>query len=173
MKVINKDFLINEEIRDKELRVLGKDGEQLGILSRSDAQDLANEDNLDLVLISPTAKPPVARIMDYGKFLYEQTKKEKIAKKNQKVVTIKEIRLSASIDEHDIDIKANKAKGFLKDGDKVKVVVRFKGREADYSYIGKKILESFFNKVEEFAVLEKPAKHEGRNMTMFLAPKKS
>lgn len=133
----------------------------------------AEEKELDLVMISPNAVPPVCKIMDYGKYLYEQTKKVKEAKKNQKVVNIKEIRLSPTIEEHDIEIKANRAKKFLKDGDKVKVTVRFRGREADYSYKGNDILNLFVSKIEDVCVIEKPAKLEGRNMVLILAPKKA
>lgn len=175
MKVIskNKNFLVNEEIREKQVRVIGDDGSQLGVIDTRDALKIAEEKELDLVVISPTAVPPVCRIMDLNKFIYEQAKKEKENKKNQKVVNIKEIRLSATIEQHDIEIKANNASKFLKAGDKVKVTVRFKGRQNDYSFKGKGILSDFFSKVEEVAVIEKPAKLEGRNMTMVLAPKKA
>ncbi|KOF55985.1 MULTISPECIES: translation initiation factor IF-3 [Clostridium] len=175
MKVIskNKNFLVNGEIREKQVRVIGDDGSQLGVINTRDALKIAEEKELDLVVISPTAVPPVCRIMDFGKFVYEQTKKEKENKKNQKVVNIKEIRLSATIEEHDIEIKANNASKFLSAGDKVKVTVRFKGRQNDYSFKGNGILNNFFSKVEEVAVIEKPAKLEGRNMTMVLAPKKA
>jgi translation initiation factor IF-3 len=124
-------------------------------------------------MISPGAVPPVCKIMNFGKFIYEQNKKEKENKKNQKLVVIKEIRLSATIEEHDIAIKANNARKFLIDGDKVKVTVRFRGREADYSFKGKKILDNFVSKIEEVCIIEKHAKLEGRNMTMFLAPKRA
>lgn len=124
-------------------------------------------------MIAPTAKPPVCKIMDYGKFVYEQSKKDKEAKKKQKVTLLKEIRLSPSIEEHDITIKANNARKFLMDEDKVKVTVRFRGREADYSHLGTKILQSFFSKIEDVCNIEKPAKLEGRNMIMILAPKKA
>ena len=164
---------MNEEIRDKELRVIGSDGSQLGIISNKEALRLAEEKDLDLVMISPNATPPVCKIMDYGKFIYEQSKKDKEAKKKQKIVSLKEIRLSPTIEEHDITIKANNARKFLLDEDKVKVTVRFRGREADYSYIGTKILESFVLKLQDICVIEKPAKLEGRNMTMILAPKRA
>ncbi|WP_234119141.1 translation initiation factor IF-3 [Clostridium hydrogenum] len=175
MKVIskNKNFLVNEDIREKEIRVIGDDGSQLGVIPTRDALRMAEEKELDLVAISPTAVPPVCRIMDFGKFVYEQTKKEKENKKNQKVVSIKEIRLSPTIEEHDIEIKANNASKFLKAGDKVKVTVRFRGREADYAFKGNKILENFFKKVEDVCIIEKPAKLEGRNMIMILGPKKA
>ncbi|WP_284703666.1 translation initiation factor IF-3 [Clostridium swellfunianum] len=164
---------MNEEIREKEVRVIGSDNEQLGILPTKEALRLAEEKELDLVLIAPTANPPVCKVMDYGKFLYEQAKKDKEAKKKQKIVDIKEVRLSPTIEEHDINIKANNARRFLSDGDKVKVTVRFRGREADYSHIGFEILKSFFDKLEEISVIEKSAKLEGKNMIMILAPKRA
>ncbi len=173
VETINKNFLLNEQIREKELRVVSETGEQLGILSSREAQKIADEKELDLVLIAPSAKPPVCKIMNYGKFLYEQTKKDKEARKNQKVINIKEIRLSPTIEAHDIEIKANRTKKFLEAGNKVKVTVRFRGREADYSYKGNKILNAFFEKVEEVSTIEKPAKLEGRNMIMILGPKKA
>lgn len=145
----------------------------MGIISSKEALRLAEEKELDLVMISPNATPPVCRIMDFGKFIYEQSKKDKEARKKQKIVNIKEIRLTPNIEEHDICIKANNARKFLQDEDKVKVTVRFRGREADYSYIGAKILESFVAKLEDICVIEKPAKLEGKNMTMILAPKRA
>lgn len=173
MKIISKEFLVNEEIREKEIRVINADGAMLGILSSRDALKLAEEKELDLVMISPNATPPVCKIMDFGKYVYEQSKKDKEAKKKQKVVSIKEIRLSPTIEEHDISIKANNARKFLLDEDKVKVTVRFRGREADYAFIGEKILQSFVVKLEDVCVVEKPAKLEGKNMTMILAPKRA
>ncbi|MGY0372569.1 translation initiation factor IF-3 [Clostridium sp. JNZ J1-5] len=170
---MKKEFIINEEIREKEVRLIGSEGEQLGVVNTKEALKLAEEKELDLVMIAAAANPPVCRIMDYGKYLYEQTKKVKEAKKNQKIVNIKEIRLSPTIEEHDIEIKANRAKKFLQDEDKVKVTVRFRGREADYSYKGKSILDLFVTKIEEVGVVEKPAKLEGRNMVMILAPKRA
>lgn len=164
---------MNEQIREKEVRLVGSDGEQLGVVSSSEAQKIADEKELDLVLIAPTAKPPVCKIMNYGKFLYEQTKKDKEAKKNQKVINIKEVRLSPTIEAHDIEIKANNARKFLNAGNKVKVTVRFRGREADYSFKGNKILNYFYEKLEEVGVIEKAPKLEGRNMIMILAPKKA
>jgi translation initiation factor IF-3 len=169
----NKDVFLNEDIRFPEVRVIGDEGEQLGIMSSREALKIAEDRDLDLVCISPTAKPPVCKVMDYGKFLYSKTKKIKEAKKKQKIVNVKEIRLSPTIEEHDITIKANRAKKFLLDGDKVKVTVRFRGRQSDYSYIGNKILDNFFHKVEEAGNLEKKPKQEGRNMIMILAPKKA
>lgn len=142
-------------------------------MSSREALKIAQEKDSDLVMISPGAKPPVCKIMDYGKFIYEQSKKDKIAKKKQKVINVKEIRLSPSIEEHDINVKANNARKFLLNGDKVKVTVRFRGREADYSHVGHKILDCFKLKLEEVCMVEKPAKLEGRNMTMVLAPKRA
>lgn len=173
MKVISKDFLINEEIREKEVRLIGSDNSQLGIVPTKEAMKMAEEKELDLVLIAPTATPPVCKIMDLGKFIYEQQKKEKEAKKKQKIVNIKEVRLSPNIEEHDIAIKANNARKFLLDGDKVKVTIRFRGREAEYSHIGFEILQSFSNRLEEVCIIEKPSKLEGKNMIMILAPKRA
>lgn len=164
---------MNEEIREKELRVIGDNGDQLGVLSASEALKIAEEKELDLVMIAPTAKPPVCRIMNYGKFIYEQAKKDKEAKKKQKVTSIKEVRLTPTIEEHDIEIKANNARKFLLAEDKVKVTVRFRGREADYSHLGKKILDLFLTKLEDVCIVEKSAKLEGRNMTMILASKRA
>ncbi len=173
VKIISKDVLMNEEIREKEVRLVDVDGGQLGIVSSREALRLAEEKELDLVMIAPTAKPPVCKIMDYGKFVYEQSKKDKEAKKKQKVTLLKEIRLSPSIEEHDIVIKSNNARKFLLEEDKVKVTVRFRGREADYSYIGNGILKSFYEKLEDVCNIEKPARLEGKNMIMILAPKKA
>ena len=165
--------MINEQIRDKEVRLIGEDGEQLGIMSAKEAYRMAQEAELDLVKIAPTAKPPVCKIIDYGKYRYELSRKEKEAKKKQKVTVIKEIRCSLTIEENDIAIKAKNARKFLLDGDKVKVTVRFKGREATLGHLGLKILENFVSKLEDVCVVEKAAKQEGRNMTMVLAPKKA
>lgn len=164
--------LINEEIREKEIRVIGNDGEQLGIISSREALAKAEEQELDLVMISPTANPPVCRIMDYGKFTYEQSKKVKESRKKQKIVNLKEVRLSAHIEDHDMNVKAKNTLKFLAAGDKVKVTIRFKGREADYSHIGQKILEAFYEKVKDSCSVEKPAKMEGRSIIMILAPNK-
>lgn len=169
----NKDFMMNEEIREKEIRVIGADGEPLGILPTKEALRMAEEKELDLVAISPNAAPPVCKIMDFGKFIYEQQRKEKEAKKKQKVVDVKEIRLGATTEEHDIEIKANNAKRFLLDGDKVKVTVRFKGRQIENSHVGRKILDLFVEKVGDIFIVEKPARQEGRNMIMILAPKRA
>ncbi len=163
--------MINEQIKDKEIRLIGEDGEQLGILSSREAQQIADERKLDLVKIAPTAKPPVCRIMDYGKYKFDQAKKEKEAKKKQKTVDVKELRLSPSIDTHDIQVKVKKAIEFLKDGDKVKVCVRFRGREIGNSKVGTVILENFANDVNEYGVVDKAPKMEARSMIMILAPK--
>lgn len=173
MEIISKQHFINEEIREKELRVVGSDNEQLGIMSSKEALQMAEEKQLDLVMIAPQAKPPVCRIMDYGKFLYEVQKKEKEARKKQKVITIKEIRISPNIEDHDLNVKARNAEKFLLDGDKVKVTVRFRGREADYSHFGRELLKRFSEILTEVCIIEKEPKLEGRNMSMFLAPKKA
>ena len=162
--------MINEQIRDKEIRLIGENGEQLGIMSARDAYKMAQEAELDLVKIAPTAKPPVCKIMDYGKYKFELNKREKENRKNQKVINIKEVQLSPSIDTNDFNTKCNHAIKFLKKGDKVKVIVRFRGREVSHSQIGYTLLERFAEQAKEAGTVEKPAKLEGRNMTMFLAP---
>ena len=164
--------MINGQIRDKEVRVIGQDGEQIGIMSPREAMKLAQEAELDLVKIAPKAVPPVCRVMDYGKFRFEQAKREKEAKKNQHVVEIKEIRLSPGIDVNDFNVKANHAKRFLKDGNKVKVSVRFRGREVTHSSIGLDLLHRFAETCSEIGSVEKAPKLEGRQMIMFLAPQK-
>ena len=166
------DYFINEQIRDKEVRVIGEDGEQLGIMSSRDAMKLAEEAGVDLVKIAPTAKPPVCRIVDYGKFRYEQTRKEKDAKKKQKVMEVKEIRLSPNIDTNDLNTKTNAARKFLSKGDKVKVTLRFRGREMAHMASSKHILEDFAEVLADIAVIDKAPKVEGRSMTMFLTQKK-
>lgn len=163
--------MINEQIRDKEVRLIDENGEQLGIVGGREAQSLADEKKLDLVKIAPTAKPPVCRIMDYGKYKFDQAKKEKEARKKQKTVDVKELRLSPSIDTHDVQVKVKKAIEFLKDGDKVKVSIRFRGREIGHSRAGLSILESFAQQVAEFGVVDKQPKMEARSLVMFLAPK--
>jgi translation initiation factor IF-3 len=173
VKYISKKFICNEDIREKEIRVIDVDGNQLGIISTREAQRIADDKELDLVMISPTANPPVCKIMDLGKYIYEQSKKEKEAKKNQTVTVIKEIRCSLTIEENDIMIKAKNARKFLLDGNKVKITVRFKGREAQLGHMGMKILEKFVSKLEDVCIVEKPAKQEGRNMTMVVCPKKA
>ena len=165
--------MINEQIRDREVRLIGEEGEQLGVMSSREAQKLADEAGLDLVKIAPTAKPPVCKIVDYGKYRYEQARKEKEARKKQKTIEIKEIRLSPNIDTNDLNTKINAAKKFLTKGDKVKVSLRFRGREMAHMNASKHILDDFAEALTEIAVVEKPAKVEGRSMTMVLAEKRS
>ena len=165
--------MINEQIRDREVRLIGEEGEQLGVMSSREAQKLADEAGLDLVKIAPTAKPPVCKIVDYGKYSYEQARKEKEARKKQKTIEIKEIRLSPNIDTNDLNTKINAAKKFLTKGDKVKVTLRFRGREMAHMNASKHILDDFAEALTEIAVVEKPAKVEGRSMTMVLAEKRS
>lgn len=169
--ISSKELLINEEIRDKELRVIDADGQQLGIMSSRDALKIASDKNLDLVKIAPQATPPVCRIMDYGKYRFELAKKEKEARKNQKIVEIKEIRMSLNIDTHDFETKASHAKAFLTDGDKVKVTVRFRGREMAHTELGNGLLARFAELCSEISTVEKRPKLEGRSMALFLAPK--
>ena len=164
-----KELEINEEIRDKEIRVIGADGSQMGIMSAEQALKLAEEANMDLVKIAPTAVPPVCRVMDYGKYRFEQQKKEKENKKNQKVVETKEVRLSINIDTNDFNTKVNQANKFLKSGDKVKVSIRFRGREMAHSKLGLDVMQRFGEAIVG-GTIEKPAKLEGRNMLMFIAP---
>lgn len=166
------DFFINEQIRDREVRLIGEDGAQMGVMSIKEAMRLAREADLDLVKIAPNAKPPVCKIVDYGKFRYEQMRREKEAKKKQKVTEVKEIRLSPNIDMNDLNTKANMAKKFLTKGDKVKVSLSFRGREMAHVNVGKQILDSFYEKLDDIAVVDKPAKLEGRSMVMFLTEKK-
>ena len=163
---------INEEIRDKEVRLISNDGEQLGIVAIQKAQDIAVEKGMDLVKIAPQAKPPVCKIMDYVKFRFEQAKREKEARKNQRVVEIKEIRLTPNIDIGDLNTKVKNACRFLKDGDKVKVSVRFRGREVTHSSLGQDLLHRFAELCSECSTVEKQPKLEGRQMLMFLAPAK-
>ena len=166
------ELFINEQIRDKEVRGVGEDGEQLGIMSSKEAQKLADEAGLDLVKIAPTAKPPVCKIVDYGKYKYEQTRREKEAKKKQKVIEIKEIRLSPNIDTNDLNTKMNAARKFLSKGDKVKVTLRFRGREMAHMNSSKHILDDFAENLADVATVEKAPKVEGRSMTMFLTEKR-
>ncbi len=166
------ELFINEQIRDKEVRVIGEDGEQLGIMPTKEAQKLADDAGLDLVKIAPTAKPPVCKIVDYGKYRYEQARREKEAKKKQKTIEIKEIRLSPNIDTNDLNTKMNAARKFLSKGDKVKVTLRFRGREMAHMASSKHILDDFAENLSDVATLEKAPKVEGRSMTMFLAEKR-
>lgn len=168
--ISKNELQVNEMIRDNELRIISAEGEQIGVMSARDAQRIANEKGLDLVKISPNAKPPVCKIMDFGKYKFELAKREKENRKNQKIVNIKEVQLSPSIDTNDFNTKAKQAMKFLKSGDKVRVKVRFRGRELSHSEIGEDLLKRFAETVKEFGTVEKQAKLEGRNMLMFLAP---
>ncbi|WP_200800651.1 translation initiation factor IF-3 [Carboxydothermus pertinax] len=168
---MTKDLRINEEIRAKEVRVVKEDGTQLGIMPLKEALKLAEEMELDLVEIAPTAKPPVCKIMDYGKYRYQQSKKEKEAKKKQKIINVKEIKIRPSIEEHDFKVKLKNVLRFLEDGDKVKVTVMFRGRELAHPEIAYELLNKLSQEVGSIAVVERPAKLEGRNMIMILAPK--
>ena len=166
-----KELLINEDIRDKEVRVIAADGSQLGVMDTREAQRLSIEQNLDLVKIAPQATPPVCRIMDYGKYRFEQAKREKEAKKNQKVIEIKEIRLSLNIDIGDLNTKVKQATKFLQEGNKLKVSIRFRGREMVHPEIGHEVMKKFTEAVAEHGVVEKPPKLEGRHMLMFIVAK--
>lgn len=169
--ISSKEQQINEEIRDKEVRVVGDDGSQLGIMSSKAALDMAVQKNLDLVKIAPTAQPPVCKIMDYGKYRFEQAKREKEARKNQHIVDIKEVKLSLNIDTHDFETKLKNAIRFIEKGDKVKASIRFRGREMGHPELGLEVMKRFALALDEIANVEKPAKLEGRSMLMFLAPK--
>lgn len=173
MGVIAKDMFINEQIKDKEVRVISENGEQLGILPVNKALELAEEADLDLVNISPNATPPVCKIMDYGKYKYEQGKKQKEARKNQKIVEIKEMRLSPAIDTHDMEIKAKNVRKFLSGGNKVKVSIRFKGRQLAHTDKGREVMQQFMALLEDVAAIEKNAKMDGRSMFMVLTPKQA
>ena len=164
--------MINEQIRDREVRVIGTDGQQLGVMSSRDAQKLADEAELDLIKISPKTKPPVCKIMDYGKFRYEQQKREKEAKKKQHIVEVKEIRLSPNVEINDLKTKANNARKFIEKGDKVKVTLRFRGREMAHISSNAHVLDDFAKMLEDIASVVKAPKLEGRNMTMFLEKKR-
>ena len=164
--------MINGQIRDKEVRVISEDGEQLGIMSSKDAMKLAREAELDLVKIAPKAQPPVCKIIDYGKYKYELARKEKEAKKKQKTAEVKEVRLSPNIDTNDLNTKMNNAKKFITKGNKVKVTLRFRGREMAHMQQSKHILDDFAEMLADVAVIEKPAKQEGRSMSMVLTEKR-
>ena len=170
---INKNQIqINSSIRDKEVRLIDTDGSMIGIMSAKEAQLMANERELDLVKISPNANPPVCKIMDYGKYLYERNKRDKEAKKKQTVIEVKEVRLSAKIEDHDFNFKAKNAIRFLEDGDKVKVSIRFRGREIAYSALGREVLNKFADTVKESGKIERPPVMEGRSLSMILVPHK-
>ena len=164
-------MIVNEQIRSKEVRLIGKDGDQVGVVSRDEALRIAEQENLDLVLVSPNAKPPVARVIDYGKYRYEQQKREKEQRKNQKTVNVKEIRLSPRIDDHDFETKMRQGRGFVEKGDKVKVSIRFRGRAITHKDIGREVLERFAEGMNDVAQVESKTQMEGRNMFMMLAPK--
>lgn len=169
--ISSKQLLVNEEIRDKQIRVIDVDGSQLGIMTPRDAMRVATEKSLDLVRIAPLAVPPVCRIMDFGKFRFEQAKKDKESRKNQRTVELKEIRMFMNIDTHDFETKIKHALNFLKSGDKVKVTVRFRGREMAHTELGTGVLNRFAEACRELSSVEKPSKLEGRSMSLFLAPK--
>ena len=164
--------MINEQIRDREVRLIGEHGEQLGIMSARDAYKLAQEAELDLVKVAPTAKPPVCKIVDYGKYRYEQARREKEAKKKQKTIEVKEVRLSPNIDTNDLNTKQNNARKFLEKGNRVKISLRFRGREMAHMSASKHILDEFAEGLSDIAVIEKPAKLEGRSLSMILAEKR-
>lgn len=166
------ELMINEEIRDREVRLIDEDGTQLGVVSSKDALNMAHEKDLDLVKIAPQANPPVCKIMNYSKYKFDQAKREKDARKKQKVMEVKEVRMTPNTEEHDLNTKVQSAVKFLKKGDKVKVSVRFRGRELSRTEIGKVVLDEFAERISEFGDIEKAPKMEGRSMVMFVAPKR-
>ncbi|MDY2955583.1 MAG: translation initiation factor IF-3 [Enterococcus cecorum] len=168
---IAKDMMVNDGIRARELRLIDQDGEQLGVKSKAEALKIAEQANLDVVLVAPNAKPPVARIMDYGKFRFEQQKKEREARKKQKVINVKEVRLSLTIDLNDFNTKLRNARKFLEKGDKVKASIRFKGRAITHKEIGQKVLDRLAEETKDIASVEQQAKMDGRSMFLVLAPK--
>ena len=168
---IAKDMMVNDGIRARELRLIDQDGEQLGVKSKAEALKIAEQANLDVVLVAPNAKPPVARIMDYGKFRFEQQKKEREARKKQKVINVKEVRLSPTIDLNDFNTKLRNARKFLEKGDKVKASIRFKGRAITHKEIGQKVLDRLAEETKDIASVEQQAKMDGRSMFLMLAPK--
>jgi translation initiation factor IF-3 len=171
--VSDRGLRVNENIRAREVRVIDENGEQLGVMIPREALRIARERGLDLVEVAPNARPPVCRVMDYGKYMYEKSKKERESRKNQKTVKIKEVRISPKIDDHDFSVRVKNAVGFLQKGNKVKATVRFRGREIVHADIGKKLLEDLAEFVQDYAVVERDPKVEGRNMIMILAPKQS
>lgn len=173
LDISKQELQINEEIRDKEVLLIDVDGKKLGVISAREAQKMAYDKDLDLVKIAPQAKPPVCRILDYGKYCFEQAKREKEARKNQKIVEIKEIRMFSAIDTHDFNTKVNQAVKFLKSGDKIKVSVRFRKRAIAHPQLGEELLERFKEACAEAGVVDKPAKMEGRSIVMFMSPKAS
>ncbi|WP_049817954.1 translation initiation factor IF-3 [Thermosediminibacter oceani] len=168
-----KELEVNYEIKAREVRVIDVDGKQLGIMPLKEALKIAQERQLDLVKVAPQAKPPVCKIMDYGKYKYEQSKREKEARKNQKVISIKEIRMSPNIEEHDFQVRVKNALRFLDDGNKVKVTIRFRGREITHTQLGEEVLKRLADSVKEKGIVEKPPVIEGRNMVMILSPKQN
>ncbi len=170
VSIIGVEYQINEEIRDREVRLIDENGEQLGIVAIAVAQRMAEERELDLVKIAPQAKPVVCKLMDYSKYRFETQKREKEARKNQKITQVKEVRLSATIDKHDLDVKAKAAQKFLKSGDKVKVAIRFRGRQMAYQAQGNEVMDAFFEMIKDNASIERKPLMEGRNMIMILAP---
>lgn len=165
------DLMINEQIRDREIRLVDENGEQMGVMPTRQAMQMAEERQLDLVKIAPQAQPPVCKFMDYGKFRFEQSKREREIRKNQKVITVKEVHLSATIQDHDVDVKYKQAVKFLQEGDKVKVSIRFRGRQIAHSEIGLQVMLSFAERVKEFGIVERRPLVEGRNMIMILTPR--
>ena len=163
--------MINEEIRDREVRVVDQNGEQLGVMPIRQALNLADEQQLDLVKIAPQAKPPVCKLMDYGKYRFEQSKREREIRKNQKVIEVKEVRLSATIEEHDVDTRVKSAIKFLQDGNKLKVTIRFRGRKIAHSEIGNQVMQEFAERIKDYGTVERRPVVEGRNMTMMVAPR--
>lgn len=170
---ISKDMNVNETIRAREVRLIDANGDQLGVKTRQEALEIAAKRNLDLVLVAPGAKPPVCRIMDYGKYRYEQQKKEKEARKKQRVINVKEVRLSPGIGDHDFETKLRNARKFIEKGDKVKASVRFRGRAITHKELGREVLERLAKEVADIATIESKAKMEGRQMFMMLAPSSS
>lgn len=162
---------MNHQIRAREVRLIDENGEQLGIMSARDAQRIAEERGLDLVEVAPNARPPVCRIMDYGKFKYEESKREREARKKQKVINIKEVKMRPNIDEHDFQVRLRQAQRFLQDGDKVKCTIMFRGRQIVHADLGKKVLDRLLEEVQPLCIVERPARVEGRNMIMILSPK--
>lgn len=170
---IKEQLRVNEMIRAREVRLVSETGEQLGVFSSRDALRMAQERGFDLVEVAPTARPPVCRIMDYGKYKYEQSKRDREARKKQKVVTIKEVKMRPNIEDHDFDVRRRQTESFLKEGDKIKATIMFRGREVVHSELGKAVLDRLLDAVKDLCIVERPAKLEGKNMIMILAPKAS
>jgi translation initiation factor IF-3 len=171
LSIAANDLMINEQIRDREVRLIDENGEQLGVVSIDEAQNIADERNLDLVKIVPNANPPVCKIMNYGKHKFEQAKRDKEARKNQKVISLKEVRLSPTIDEHDVNVRVRRALQFLEAGDKVKVSVRFRGRQLSHTEVGRTVMNDFIERLGDTFVIDRKPAMEGRTMVMFISPK--